>query len=109
VSRIKALKEIEVDIALAALWLHKCSETIIGNDVLKGVSGGEKRRVTLGEMLMTGAQIMCADEISTGLASAATFVITKFLGSACHVMGQTILRAVEQVVSRTFIILLMVL
>jgi ABC-type multidrug transport system ATPase subunit len=64
--------------------------------VLKGVSGGEKRRVTLGEMLVTGAQIMCADEISTGVDSAATFDITKFLGSACHVMGQSILVALLQ-------------
>ncbi|KAH9254741.1 hypothetical protein BASA81_007292 [Batrachochytrium salamandrivorans] len=96
VERIKALKEIEVDVVLAVLGLSKCAETIIGNDVIKGVSGGEKRRVTLGEMLVTGAQIMCADEISTGLDSAATFDITKFLGSACHVLGQTVVVALLQ-------------
>jgi len=65
-NRVKALKDVEVDVALALLGLTSCADTIIGNENLKGVSGGERRRVTLGEMLVTGSQILCCNEISTG-------------------------------------------
>jgi ABC-type multidrug transport system ATPase subunit len=34
------------------LRLSGCLDTIIGDDVIRGVSGGEKKRVTLAEMLV---------------------------------------------------------
>ena len=69
---------------------------MIGNSTLKGVSGGEKRRVTLGEMLVTGSQVLCADEISTGLDAAATFDITMFLQTAAHILHKPIVVALLQ-------------
>lgn len=39
---------------------------MIGNDILRGVSGGEKKRVTVGEGLITNARYLALDEISTG-------------------------------------------
>jgi len=59
---------------LATLGLLRVADTVIGNDMIKGVSGGEARRVTLGEQLVTGGKVLLLDEISTGLDSAATFV-----------------------------------
>jgi ABC-type multidrug transport system ATPase subunit len=96
---VSRIKDIEVDLVLAVLRLSTCSGTTICNGMLKGVSGVVKRRVTLGEMLVAGAQVMGADEISIGLDSAATFDIPKFLSNACHVMGQTILVALLQLAS----------
>eukprot|EP00516_Mucochytrium_quahogii_P004535 CAMPEP_0203759468 /NCGR_PEP_ID=MMETSP0098-20131031/12510_1 /ASSEMBLY_ACC=CAM_ASM_000208 /TAXON_ID=96639 /ORGANISM=" , Strain NY0313808BC1" /LENGTH=1654 /DNA_ID=CAMNT_0050652455 /DNA_START=147 /DNA_END=5108 /DNA_ORIENTATION=+ len=96
VNRVKALKDVEVDVALALLGLTSCADTIIGNENLKGVSGGERRRVTLGEMLVTGSQILCCDEISTGLDSAATFDITAYLRSAAHALQKSIIVALLQ-------------
>ena len=32
------------------LGLDVCSETIVGNDMLRGISGGQRKRVTTGEM-----------------------------------------------------------
>jgi len=96
VNRVKALKDCEVDICLALLGLSGCANTVIGNANLKGVSGGERRRVTMGEMLVTGSQIFCADEISTGLDSAATFDITAYLRTAAHALQKSILVALLQ-------------
>lgn len=94
--RVQALRKIEVDISLALLGLTRCADTYIGDENLKGVSGGERRRVTLGEMLVTGSQIMCCDEISTGLDSAATFDITSYLRAAAHALHKTIVVALLQ-------------
>jgi ABC-type multidrug transport system ATPase subunit len=64
----------------------------VGDALLRGVSGGERKRVTVGEMLVGGQSIFLCDEISTGLDSAATFDIvnslrswTKTLGGSCIV------------------------
>uniref|UniRef100_A0A7S2SDN1 ABC transporter domain-containing protein n=1 Tax=Mucochytrium quahogii TaxID=96639 RepID=A0A7S2SDN1_9STRA len=78
-----------VRIVLALLGLTRSADTIIGNATLKGVSGGEKRRVTLGEMLVVGSKVLLLDEISTGLDAAATFDITKTLQNLCSVFNTT--------------------
>ncbi|KAG3110524.1 hypothetical protein C6341_g27899 [Phytophthora cactorum] len=43
--------------------------------MLRGVSGGERKRVTTGELSFGNKYVMMMDEISTGLDSAATFDI----------------------------------
>lgn len=37
---------------LAALGLKGCKDVFVGNAMIRGVSGGQKRRVTVGEMLV---------------------------------------------------------
>lgn len=37
---------------IATLGLNKCKNTYVGNAAIRGVSGGQKRRVTIGEMLV---------------------------------------------------------
>jgi len=38
------------DYVLKVLGLDVCSDTVVGNDMLRGVSGGQKRRVTTGDL-----------------------------------------------------------
>ena len=47
---------------------------------LRGVSGGERKRVTTTEMLVGPRRIMFLDEISTGLDSATLYSIISLLG-----------------------------
>lgn len=96
VERLEAFKALDVDVALAVLGLTRCANTVIGNETLKGVSGGERRRVTLGEMLAVGTQILALDEISTGLDSAATFDICSYLRTTAHIMDQCVVVALLQ-------------
>lgn len=43
----------KVDMVIKALRLERCANTIVGNGLIRGVSGGEKRRLTIGEMLVS--------------------------------------------------------
>ena len=49
------------------LGLDVCIDTVCGNDLLKGISGGQKKRVTTGEMTVGRLPVLFMDEISTGL------------------------------------------
>jgi ABC-type multidrug transport system ATPase subunit len=65
------------DVVVQQLGLETCQGTVIGNEMLRGVSGGEKKRVTLGEMSFGLRPAAFMDEISTGLDASATFDIIK--------------------------------
>eukprot|EP00644_Phytophthora_capsici_P019764 jgi/Phyca11/512156/fgenesh2_kg.PHYCAscaffold_341_\ len=62
-------------IVIQQLGLDNCQDTIVGDAMTRGVSGGERKRVTTGEMEFGNKYVMMMDEISTGLDSAATFDI----------------------------------
>ncbi|KAI9916685.1 hypothetical protein PsorP6_016796 [Peronosclerospora sorghi] len=63
------------DIVIQQLGLDNCQHTIVGDAMTRGVSGGERKRVTTGEMEFGNKYVLLMDEISTGLDSAATFDI----------------------------------
>jgi ATP-binding cassette, subfamily G (WHITE), member 8 (sterolin 2) len=52
---------------LNRLELMHCKGTMIGNADMKGISGGEKRRVSIGIQLLTDPPIVLLDEPTTGL------------------------------------------
>ncbi|KAJ9698671.1 hypothetical protein PVL29_007638 [Vitis rotundifolia] len=93
---------ISTDYVLKVLGLDICSETIVGNDMLRGVSGGQKRRVTTGEMIVGPRKTLFMDEISTGLDSSTTFQIVKCIGNFVHQMDGTVLMALLQPAPETF-------
>lgn len=49
------------------LTLQVCADTKVGNHMIRGISGGQKKRVTTGEMIVGPAKTLFLDEISTGL------------------------------------------
>jgi ABC-type multidrug transport system ATPase subunit len=62
-----------VNMNLSVLGLDHVKDTFVGDDDIRGVSGGQRRRVTVGEMLMGASPILCGDEISNGLDATSTF------------------------------------
>lgn len=79
----------KVEFLLHTLGLKNCKDTVVGNGNLRGVSGGEKKRVTSAEMMLGSQMVLCLDEISTGLDSAATYDIIKALRLHCHELKTT--------------------
>ena len=71
----RALAKHYPDVIIHQLGLEGCQHTIVGDAMIRGVSGGERKRVTTGEMAFGNKYVMMMDEISTGLDSAATFDI----------------------------------
>ncbi|GJM93949.1 hypothetical protein PR202_ga10550 [Eleusine coracana subsp. coracana] len=55
------------DYILKLLGLEICADTMVGDEMLRGISGGQRKRVTTGEMLVGPARALFMDEISTGL------------------------------------------
>ncbi|GBG33780.1 ABC transporter G family member 49 [Hondaea fermentalgiana] len=81
----KALK-FAVDDMLSLLGLSGAANTIIGNELFRGVSGGERKRTTLGEMLFGRHPLLLLDEITTGLDSATAFKVVQTLNAATRSM-----------------------
>ncbi|KAF0698139.1 Aste57867_11235 [Aphanomyces stellatus] len=93
---VQALYEVYPDVVVKQLGLANCKDTIVGNAMLRGVSGGERKRVTVGEMEFGMKQVSLMDEISTGLDSAATYDIVKSQRSMAKSLKKTIVIALLQ-------------
>lgn len=65
------------NLTIEGLDLAHVADTFVGNDDVRGVSGGQRRRVTVGEMMQGQNPVACADEISTGLDAAVTYDIVR--------------------------------
>lgn len=55
-----------------------------------------------GEVIVGGKKVLFMDEISTGLDSATTFLITKCLSNFCHILEGTLLVALLQPPPETY-------
>ena len=80
----------------AILHLDNSLNTRIGNDLIRGLSGGEKRRASIAEAMVSGAQIQCWDNTTRGLDSATALDVIKFLRQSATILDHTILVSVYQ-------------
>ncbi|GLJ52515.1 hypothetical protein SUGI_1117730 [Cryptomeria japonica] len=100
---IKGLKEsIQTDYIIKVLDLDICSEIMVGDAMIRGISGGQKKRVTTGEMIVSPIKTLLMDEISNGLDSSTTFHIMKCLQQFAHIMQATILVSLLQPAPETY-------
>ncbi|KAL7685093.1 putative AAA+ ATPase domain, CDR ABC transporter, ABC transporter, G1 [Plasmopara halstedii] len=92
----KALSKHYPDVIIRQLGLTNCQDTIVGDVMHRGVSGGERKRVTTGEMEFGSKTVVFMDEISTGLDSAATFDIISTQRSVATNLNKTVVIALLQ-------------
>ncbi|KAF9676253.1 hypothetical protein SADUNF_Sadunf09G0119300 [Salix dunnii] len=90
------------DNILKILKLDSCADTMVGDDMIRGISGGEKKRVTTGEMLVGPTRAFVMDEISTGLDSSTTYQIVKFMRKMVHLLDMTSVMSLLQPTPETF-------
>lgn len=73
VSRKDFDKEV-MDTLLRMLNISHTKSTLVGDAFTRGVSGGERKRVSIAEMMATRARVQCWDNSTRGLdASTGTF------------------------------------
>ena len=58
--------ELSLEFTLRLLGLEGCADTVVGDAMIRGISGGQKRRLTCGELLVGDRNLLLLDEISTG-------------------------------------------
>ncbi|CAJ2661301.1 unnamed protein product [Trifolium pratense] len=93
---------ISTDYVLKILGLDICADTMVGDEMLRGISGGQRKRVTTGEMLVGPANALFMDEISTGLDSSTTFQIVSSLRQYVHIMNGTAVISLLQPAPETY-------
>lgn len=90
-----------VDSTINDLGLGSCKDTLIGNIFIKGISGGQKRRVSIGIELMGKPKILFMDEITSGLDSTSSYKIVNLINLLSQ-KGHTIIMTIHQPSSRIF-------
>jgi len=85
-----------IDTTLRALGLAHVADTKIGDATVRGISGGQKRRATLAKCMMTFADIIFADEPTSGLSSTDAETCIKCMRYASHSMGMSFIVVIHQ-------------
>uniref|UniRef100_A0A5B6Z2Y3 Putative pleiotropic drug resistance protein 3-like n=1 Tax=Davidia involucrata TaxID=16924 RepID=A0A5B6Z2Y3_DAVIN len=93
---------LQTDYVLKILGLDICADTMVGDAMRRGISGGQKKRLTTGEMIVGPTKTLFMDEISTGLDSSTTFQIVAYLQQLVHITDTTALIALLQPAPETF-------
>lgn len=76
----KSDQEIKCLNLIKKLNLTECADTIIGNGQFKkSISGGQKKRVSIGIELLSDPQILIFDEPTSGLDSHNALILTKLI------------------------------
>ncbi|XP_057722528.1 ABC transporter G family member 15-like [Arachis stenosperma] len=86
---------------LDEMGLKECAESRLGNWHSRGISKGEKRRLSIGIEILTQPHILLLDEPTSGLDSAAAFFVISSLTSIAH-NGRIVLCSIHQLSSEVF-------
>ncbi|KAE8681072.1 ABC transporter G family member 9 [Hibiscus syriacus] len=83
------------------LGLDNCKDCIIGNSFLRGVSGGERKRVSIGQEMLINPSLLLLDEPTLGLDSTTAQRIVSTLSEQAK-GGRTIVLTIHQPSNRLF-------
>jgi ABC-type multidrug transport system ATPase subunit len=80
---------------LRDLGLEKCANTKIGSELIRGISGGERKRTSIGVELLTNPSMIFLDEPTTGLDSNTAVTIMYLLRDMAN-NGRTVVSVIHQ-------------
>eukprot|EP01018_Ginkgo_biloba_P007516 Gb_05239 [translate_table: standard] len=95
-SMSKAEKRERAEMTIREMGLQDSVNTRIGGWRSKGISGGEKRRVSIAIEILTRPKLLFLDEATSGLDSAAAFHVVKRLLSLARDDRRTVIASIHQ-------------
>ncbi|XP_042469776.1 ABC transporter G family member 11-like [Zingiber officinale] len=90
-----------VDSTIIEMGLQDCADTVVGNWHLRGISGGEKRRVSIALEILMRPRLLFLDETPTCGCSASAFFVTETLRGLSR-DGRTVIASIHQPSSEVF-------
>ena len=91
----------KADAVMIKLGLRDVANNVIGNEFKKGISGGEKRRVSIAIQILTDPRILFVDEPTSGLDAFTALSIVEVLKALAE-EGRTVIMTVHQARSDIF-------
>ncbi|KAM0026847.1 putative ABC transporter, AAA+ ATPase domain, ABC-2 type transporter [Helianthus debilis subsp. tardiflorus] len=90
-----------VERVIAELGLTRCKNSMIGGPLFRGISGGEKKRVSIGQEMLINPSLLLLDEPTSGLDSTtAQRILTTIKRLASG--GRTVVTTIHQPSSRLY-------
>ncbi|KAF9192310.1 hypothetical protein BGZ50_008674 [Haplosporangium sp. Z 11] len=91
----KQEKLAKVDDVIDLMGLRECADVLVGDDETSGISGGQRRRVSIGTQLVLEPSVLVLDEPTSGLDSVTALAIVQTLKriAAC---GRTVICTIHQ-------------
>lgn len=90
-----------VEGTIMELGLQDCADRVIGNWHLRGISGGEKKRLSIALEILTRPHLLFLDEPTSGLDSASAFFVAQTLRNIAR-DGRTVISSIHQPSSEVF-------
>jgi ABC-type multidrug transport system ATPase subunit len=98
-SEIKSI----VENLITDLGLDKCADVMIGGALIKGISGGQRKRTSVGVELITDPSLLFLDEPTSGLDSYSAFNMVKLLKAVAQ-SNAAVLCTIHQPSSEVFLL-----
>ncbi|KAL0581116.1 Multidrug resistance protein [Marasmius crinis-equi] len=84
------------DVIMAVFGLSHTENTKVGNDFVRGCSGGERKRVSIAEVALSGSPLQCWDNSTRGLDSATALEFVRTLRLSTKYARSTAIVAIYQ-------------
>ncbi|KAJ5720727.1 uncharacterized protein N7483_008661 [Penicillium malachiteum] len=91
-----------IRILLEAFGIQNQADTLVGTPIRKGISGGQKRRVSVASQLITCPKILFLDEPTSGLDSTASFEVISYVKELARENNIIIIASIHQPSTTTF-------
>ncbi|XP_007020427.2 PREDICTED: ABC transporter G family member 26 [Theobroma cacao] len=94
-------KYAKVEMIMKELGLERCRHTRIGGGLVKGISGGERKRTSIGYEILVDPSLLLLDEPTSGLDSTSANKLIQILQGVAKA-GRTVITTIHQPSSRMF-------
>ncbi|GKZ56583.1 hypothetical protein AnigIFM49718_001850 [Aspergillus niger] len=94
--KVKEYSMLLRDVIMATFGISHTMNTVVGNDFIRGVSGGERKRVSIAEAALSDAALQCWDNSTRGLDSANAVEFCRTLRTATELLQSSVLVSLYQ-------------